>query len=89
MRTLGTGSPRPSTTCRQLEELGREAIEIDSALGAAVDSAVDLTPFAWRFRYPGEPIEPETAEVADAVARARSLHEAVLERLPAEVRPDA
>jgi len=50
---------------------------------------VDLTPFAWRFRYPGEPIEPETAEVADAVARARSLHEAVLERLPAEVRPDA
>jgi len=79
----------PFRKTHELEELGREAIEIDSALGAAVDSAVDLTPFAWRFRYPGEPIEPETAEVADAVARARSLHEAVFERLPAEVRPDA
>jgi len=42
----------PFRKTHELEELGREAIEIDSAL-------------------------------------ARSLHEAVLERLPAEVRPDA
>ena len=33
-------------------------------------------------------MEPGAKEVLDAVARARALQEAVLERLPSEARPD-
>jgi len=77
----------PFRKTHQLDELGREAVEIDSGLQELVDSVIDLTPFAWRFRYPGEPMAPGLAEIADAVARAAALHAAVLERLPSEARP--
>ena len=48
----------PFRKTHELDELGRAALEIDSSLEESVDSAVDLTPFAWRFRYPGEPMAP-------------------------------
>jgi hypothetical protein len=50
-------------------------------------TAVPLTEYAWKFRYPGEPEEPPVAEAEDALALARELNEAILSRLPAEVRP--
>ncbi|CAN5183995.1 hypothetical protein BH20ACT20_BH20ACT20_08770 [soil metagenome] len=75
----------PFRKTHELDELGRAAVAIDSGLEEPVDSAVDLTPFAWRFRYPGEPMTPSVAEIADATARAAALHAAVLQRLPAEV----
>jgi len=77
----------PFRKTHELDELGRAALEIDSSLEESVDSAVDLTPFAWRFRYPGEPMAPPVAEIADAAARAAALHTAVVERLPAEASP--
>ena len=39
----------------ELDELGRVVTEIDADLEHAVEAAVDLTPFAWRFKYPGAP----------------------------------
>jgi HEPN domain-containing protein len=77
----------PFRKTHELDDLGRAAVEIDLSLEASVDSAVDLTPFAWRFRYPGEPMAPTVGEIADATARARTLHAAVVERLPSEARP--
>ena len=52
----------PFRKTHELDELGRAAIEIDPGLEESVDSALDLTPFAWRFRYPGEPMSPSVAE---------------------------
>jgi hypothetical protein len=49
--------------------------------------AARLTEYAWKFRYPGEPEEPPVAEAQEALALAREVYEAILNRLPAEVRP--
>ena len=46
-----------------------------------------LTPFAWIFRYPGDVEEPPVEEVAEALALAREVYDAVLARVPAEARP--
>ena len=52
-----------------------------------MDKALPLTKYAWMFRYPGEPEEPTREEAEEALALAREVHEAVLLRLPGEVRP--
>lgn len=72
----------------ELDELGRVVTEIDADLEHAVEAAVDLTPFAWRFRYPGEPLDPSVEEIAEAAKRAAALNSAILKRLPAETHPD-
>ena len=68
-----------------LEELGEQCLSIDPTLRPVVDKAVPLTKYAWKFRYPGGPEEPSGKEAA--LALAREVHEAVLTRLPEEVRP--
>jgi len=71
----------------ELGVLGRAVTEIDADLEDAVDAAVDLTPFAWRFRYPGEPLDPSVEEIAEAAKQAAALYGAILERLPDQARP--
>lgn len=70
-----------------LEELGEQCLRIDADLKAVIDPAVPLTEYAWKFRYPGEPAEPSTEEADDAVNTAHALFDAVLKKLPEEVRP--
>ena len=47
----------------------------------------DLTPYAWRFRYPGTPLAPTEDETYQALTLARAVYEAVIARLPEEVWP--
>jgi HEPN domain-containing protein len=47
----------------------------------------NLTEYAWKYRYPGEPHEPPREEAEGALALAREVYDAVLARLPAEVWP--
>ncbi|MGH2763770.1 MAG: HEPN domain-containing protein [Thermoleophilaceae bacterium] len=77
----------PFRKTHELEELGRACTELDASLENVVDPVLDLTPFAWRFRYPGEPSLPGVDEVKDALGRARAVHDAVRERLPSGARP--
>lgn len=72
---------------RDLDELGTAATRLDPSLSSVMDRAVDLTPYAWRFRYPGVPVDPTVDEVKEALALARGVYCAILSRLPAEVRP--
>ncbi len=67
--------------------LGNQALPIDASLSEEVERAVPLTQYAWRFRYPGDPEEPEPEEARHALNVARELHEAILARLPEEVHP--
>jgi len=46
-----------------------------------------LTDYAWKFRYPGAPAEATLEEARESLALARDVTEAILNRLPAEVRP--
>lgn len=39
------------------------------------------------YRYPGEPEEPARDEAEKALALARAVYDAILTRLPEEVRP--
>jgi HEPN domain-containing protein len=71
LKAFLTAHDRPFRKTHDLEELGREATTIDRGLSAVVDKASDLTPYAWRFRYPGIPAAPTEEEATDAVAIAR------------------
>jgi HEPN domain-containing protein len=77
----------PFRKTHNLRELGEACAGIDRSLAALVQKAEDLTQFAWVFRYPGEPEEPSREEADDALATAREVYDAVLSRLPEEVRP--
>jgi predicted nucleotidyltransferase len=49
--------------------------------------AEQLPAFAWVFRYPGEHQGPSAEEAQEALVIAQRVYEAVLARLPGEVRP--
>ncbi|MGH7571871.1 MAG: HEPN domain-containing protein [Gemmatimonadota bacterium] len=72
-----------------IEKIGEQALGIDKSLGPLIDSAAPLSEYAWRFRYPGDPETPSRSEAEGALEIARDLHEAVITRLPSEVRPDS
>lgn len=78
---------RPFRRTHDLDDLGITVVALDSTLAEVVDRVKDLTPYAWRFRYPGAPLAPAEDEAREALALARQVYEAVLSRLPAEVRP--
>jgi HEPN domain-containing protein len=68
-----------------LEETGEQCLAIDPSLRAAIDRAVPLSEYAWKFRYPGVPVEPDSVETAEALAAAREVVAAIASRLPTEV----
>jgi len=70
-----------------LEEIGKQCVEVDVTLGALMGRAETLSEYASRFRYPGAVYEPRLEEGQAALALARELTEAVLTRLPREVLP--
>jgi HEPN domain-containing protein len=70
-----------------LEEIGEQCLKLDPTLKDLIDRATPLTEYAWKFRYPGEPEAPSREEAEEALATARQVYQAVLARLPQELRP--
>lgn len=68
-------------------ELGQAVLESAAELADLLRKAAGLTDYAWRFRYPGETEEPTHEETEEALGLARQMYEAILARLPEEVRP--
>jgi hypothetical protein len=62
-------------------------VEIDPALGPLMQRAWTLSEYASRFRYPGAAYDPRMEEGQAALALTREVAEAILTRLPDEVRP--
>jgi HEPN domain-containing protein len=58
----------PFRKTHNLEELGQQCVAVDVTLAAVADQAAPLTEYAWKFRYPGEPHEPDRAEAEEAAA---------------------
>jgi HEPN domain-containing protein len=76
MKGFLTWHNRAFRKTHSLEEIGEQCLEIDPTLKPTVDRAVPLTEYAWKFRYPGVPDEPEdpsVAEAQEALARPRGL----------------
>jgi HEPN domain-containing protein len=74
----------PFRKTHEIEELGQACERIDGTLVELVRRAVDLTPFAWRFRYPGEVSAPSREDAEDALTVARDVYSSIASRLPAE-----
>ncbi len=70
-----------------LVELGASCAELDPTLEPLLRRAAPLTEYAWRFRYPGDPAELTAEEARQALATAHQVYEAVLGRVPGDVRP--
>jgi hypothetical protein len=62
-------------------------LSVDASLEALCRRAERLTVFAWSSRYPGDPEQPDSGDVKDALALAQEVLDAVLLRLPSDVRP--
>lgn len=77
----------PFRKTHDLAEIGLQCLAVDVSLEPVCRRAERLTAFAWIFRYPGEVAEPPAAEIADALVLAREVYDAVVARLPADVRP--
>jgi HEPN domain-containing protein len=86
LKAFLTWNGKPFRKTHNLEELGQQCITVVPELKAIVDRAVPLTDYAWKFRYPGEPDEPEHDEAEAALAIARDLVDVILGRLPKGVR---
>jgi HEPN domain-containing protein len=78
---------RPFRKTHDLVELGQQCVGLDASLEPLLRKAAPLTEYAWKFRYPGEPEEPSREEAHEALAIAREVYDAIVTRLPAEVRP--
>ena len=82
-----TWHSRPFRKTHNLTEIGGLCAEVDRTLEPLLRRAAVLTDFAWKYRYPGEPESPTREEAEAALALARAVYDAVLARLPEEVRP--
>lgn len=78
---------QPFRKTHNLVELGEQCAALDRSLEPLLRRAATLTEYAWKFRYPGEPEEPPVEEADSALALAREVFDAILARLPEEVRP--
>ena len=70
-----------------LDVLGSLARPLAPALEAALDRAVELTPYAWLYRYPPDSPAPLEGEAREAIEGARELLTAISETVPHAIRP--
>jgi HEPN domain-containing protein len=77
----------PFAKTHSLVTLVEQAAEFESSFESLIDRAESLSPFAWRFRYPGELLEPDKDEARQAVEFAAEALDFVLERIPKEAHP--
>jgi hypothetical protein len=63
----------PFRRVHSLEEIGEQCLQIEPGLRQAVDRAVPLTEYAWKFCYPGTVDEPTAASAQEALATAHAL----------------
>ena len=78
----------PFRKTHDLDEVGRQCIALDATLEPFVQQAIVLSDYAWKLRYPGGPDAPTLADAQRYLGLARAVYEAVLDRLPPEVRPE-
>lgn len=70
-----------------LDVLGSLALPVAPGLRPALDRAVELTPYAWLYRYPPDSPAPLEGEAGEAIGAARALLDAIDGVLPPGLRP--
>lgn len=77
----------PFGKTHDLAAIGGPCAEHEQSLEPLCRRAESLSVFAWAFRYPGDSEDPARSEAESALHLAREIFEAMLSRLPAELRP--
>lgn len=73
----------PFQKTHDLGKLGHQGMQLDPELESFVEEVVDLSKYAWMFRYPGDPVAPTIEEAAEILLRARRAVEQVALRIAA------
>jgi HEPN domain-containing protein len=87
LKAFLTWHERPFRKTHNLIELGMEVALLDRTLEPLLRGAAPLTEYAWKFRYPGDPEEPNPEEASAALALAKEVFAAAMKRLPEDVMP--
>ncbi|MBM3470065.1 MAG: HEPN domain-containing protein [Armatimonadetes bacterium] len=87
MKAFLTWHDRPFGKTHNLVELGQQCAAIVPELEPVLRRTAWLTEYAWKYRYPGEPDLPSREETEEALGTAKEAYEALISRLPSEVRP--
>jgi HEPN domain-containing protein len=77
-----TWNQRAFRKTHELAELVAACILIDATLKSALGPAAALSKYAWQFRYPGAPYEPDGEEAAAGRALAEQVQAEISSRLP-------
>ena len=77
---------QPFRKTHDLAEIGRQCAALDASLEPLLRRAENLAVYAWAFRYPGDAEIPSVEESRTALAIAQEAVEAILARLPADIR---
>jgi len=72
----------PFRKTHELNELFADILAIDHSLQPVLDQANKLSDYAWKFRYPGAPYEPDAAEASEGLQRAELTVREIERRLP-------
>jgi len=65
-----------------LDALKQACLEVQPSLSAAAEGIETLSRYAWQYRYPGSPYEPDLAECDEAISHAATLPERVKSYFP-------
>jgi HEPN domain-containing protein len=87
LKAFLTWHGRPFRKTHNLIELGMEVASLDPTLEPLLRRAAPLTEYAWKFRYRGDPDEPNPGEAFAALVLAREVFAAATKRLPEDVMP--
>jgi hypothetical protein len=77
----------PFHRTHDLGKLGAQVVALDFSVTPYVERIVELTKYAWVFRYPGDPQDPSPEEALLALSVVQDLVEVILGRLPDDARP--
>jgi len=61
---------KPFRKTHDIGDLRAMCLVIDDSLDSALAGTQELTQYAWRFRYPGAPQDPDPADATDGLAKA-------------------
>ncbi len=77
LKALLTAGDIPFPKTHNLQELLLLALPVASDLATLSDAAIELTPLATEFRYPGDEFEPSSEDAGEALQKARRLFRAI------------
>lgn len=86
LKALLTCHDTPFEKTHDLTELLDLSAKVEPTLDGWREVAQELTPYAVRFRYPGDVLEPDRREVEQAFQHAQDFLSAILLLLPDEVK---